>query len=538
MGRFTPGFQLALAFGFALIVMLGFAVNGLLSQKAVETSLREFGSVEVGRIRLVERWISASEDAALRYMVINKTNDEGMKETMIESAQARTKEAGEMAAAVAAAASTDEEKQWLVHFAEVEKALATALDSVTQYKNLGDMAGASAMFDTAYVPAQIIYSEELQRYGEIQRKRLDEKLQAFTASGQHQARVAAAVALLLTCLTALFAWVVVRRIRRSLGIAVQAARRVSQGDLSHPVAVVGNDEFAALMHAMAIMNQGLELIVGEVRSSTEGIVLAADEIAQGNSDLSSRTEQQAGSLQQTAATMGQLTSAVHHNATTVQQADAQARQAIEVATRGGAVMAQVVQTMDTIDQASRKIQEIIGVIDAIAFQTNILALNAAVEAAKAGEQGRGFAVVAQEVRGLAQRSAAAAKEIKALITDSTDSVREGGAQVQLAREAMQGMVAAIRSVGEFMAAISSATAEQAEDIGQVNASVDHLDVMTQQNAALVEQAAAAAQALRQQAHRLEIAVSSFRLADGSQPRELMPRESADRLIALAGARER
>jgi len=147
MGRFTTGFQLALAFGFALIVMLGFAVNGLLSQKAVETSLHEFCSVEVGRIRLVERWISASEDAALRYMVINKTNDEGMKETLIESAQARTKEAGEMAAAVAAAASTDEEKQWLVHFAEVEKALATALDSVTQYKNLGDMAGASAMFD-------------------------------------------------------------------------------------------------------------------------------------------------------------------------------------------------------------------------------------------------------------------------------------------------------------------------------------------------------------------------------------------------------
>lgn len=511
-GRFGTGFQLALAFAFALLVMCGFVAGAWLQQQAVEATLQEFGDVEVERIRRVERWIAVSEDASLRYMVINKSNDAGIQELLGPTAQERSKMADEMATAVAAAASTEQERAWLENFAKVRGALRKAIDDTHHYKQLGDVAGASALFDTEFLPAQQAYSQELQRYGEIQRQRLESKLQDVVSAGQRKARLAALAALLLTLTTALFAWYVVRHIGRSLTVAVQSARCVAQGDLSQPVAVAGRDEFAVLMHSMVAMNQGLTRIVGEVRSGTEGITLAAHEIAQGNNDLSNRTEQQAGSLQQTAAAMLQLTTSVHSNATTAQQADAHARQATEVALQGGAAMAQVVSTMDAIDHAAQKIEEIIGVIDTIAFQTNILALNAAVEAARAGEQGRGFAVVAQEVRGLAQRSATAAKEIKALIADSTGKVREGSAQVQAAGGAMQSTVAAIQGVSHFMATISAATAEQSADIGYVNTCVDQLDSLTQQNAALVEQAAAAAQALHQQAQRLETAVASFQLA--------------------------
>ncbi len=511
-GRFGTGFQLTLSFAFALVVMCGFVAGAWLQQKAVDAMLQEFGDLEVDRIRRVERWIAVSEDASLRYMAIYKSNDTSLQELLEPTAQARSKVADEMAAAVAADASTQEEKAWLANFAKVRGALHKAIEDTHYYKKLGDVAGASALFDTDFLPAQQAYSQELQRYGDIQRQRLESKLQEVMAAGQRKARLAAVAALLFTLMTALFAWYVVRHIKRSLNVAVQSAQRVAKGDLSHPVVVAGRDEFAVLMHSMAAMNLGLARIVGEVRLGTDGIALAAHEIAQGNNDLSNRTEQQAGSLQQTAAAMLQLTSSVHHNAATAQQADACVRQATEVATQGGMVMAQVVSTMNAIDQAARRIEEIIGVIDTIAFQTNILALNAAVEAARAGEQGRGFAVVAQEVRDLAKCSATAAKEIKVLISNSTAQVREGSAQVQAAGGAMQSTVAAIQSVSQLMSIINAATTEQATDIGHVNTCVNQLDALTQQNAALVEQAAAAAQALHQQAQRLDTAVASFQLA--------------------------
>ncbi|GAB3436182.1 methyl-accepting chemotaxis protein [Giesbergeria sinuosa] len=510
-GRFGTGFQLALAFAFALIVMCGFVAGAWLQQKAVDATLQEFGDVEVDRIRRVDRWIAVSEDASLRYMVIHKSNDASLQQLLEPTAQARSKMADEMAAAVAADASTQEEKAWLANFTKVRGALRKATEDTQYYKQLGDVAGASALFDTEFLPAQQIYSQELQRYGDIQRQRLESKLQEVVAAGQRKARLAVVAAMLFAFMTALFAWYVVRHIQRSLRRAVQSAQWVAEGDLSHPVMVTGRDEFAVLMHSMAAMNLGLARIVGEVRLGTDGIALAAHEIAQGNNDLSHRTEQQASSLQQTTAAMLQLTSSVHHNATTAQQADACVRQATEVATQGGVVMTQVVNTMNAIDQAARKIEEIVGVIDTIAFQTNILALNAAVEAARAGEQGRGFAVVAQEVRDLAKGSATAAKEIKALIADSTAKVREGNGQVQAAGVAMQSTVTAIQSVSQFMSVIRAATTEQATDIGHVNTCVAQLDALTQQNAALVEQAAAAAQALHQQAQRLETAVASFQL---------------------------
>jgi len=282
---------------------------------------------------------------------------------------------------------------------------------------------------------------------------------------------------------------------------------------------------------MGRMQDALRTLVGQVQQAAGSIATASDEIALGNQDLSQRTEQTAASLQQTASSMELLTGTVQHSAESSRQASGLAANAAEVAVRGGAVVAQVVQTMGEISDSSRRIGDITGVIDSIAFQTNILALNAAVEAARAGEQGRGFAVVASEVRSLAQRSADAAKEIKALIGASVERVEGGSRLVAQAGETMTEIVASVRRVSDIVAEITSAAAEQAGSIGQVGQSVSHLDQMTQQNAALVEESAAASQSLRDQAGRLTEAVSRFKLQGGA------PQPGAVALARATAARE-
>jgi methyl-accepting chemotaxis protein len=280
------------------------------------------------------------------------------------------------------------------------------------------------------------------------------------------------------------------------------------------------DEPGRLLHALDEMSQGLVRIVTEVRQGTDAIATASGEIASGNLDLSSRTEQQASSLEETASSMEELTSTVKQNAENARQANQLAASASDVAQRGGAVVSDVVETMASIDASSRKIVDIIGVIDGIAFQTNILALNAAVEAARAGEQGRGFAVVASEVRNLAQRSASAAKEIKALIDDSVGKVAAGSRLVGQAGSTMDEVVASIRRLTDIVAEISHASSEQTHGIEQINDAITQMDHVTQQNAALVEQAAAAADAMQGQAARLARAVSTFKL-DGMAPSPLL-----------------
>jgi len=324
--------------------------------------------------------------------------------------------------------------------------------------------------------------------------------------------VQAGVIALIIGVLALASWRLSRYIQRRVAVASKAAAQIAAGDLSQAVVVDGNDEFRPMMQAMGEMQASLQRLVGQVHQSTESIASASAQIASGNQDLSTRTEQAAGSLQQTASSMEQLTGTVKQSADSARLANQLAAAAAEVAARGGAVVSQVVTTMDDINASSRKIADIIGTIDGIAFQTNILALNAAVEAARAGEQGRGFAVVASEVRSLAQRSAEAAREIKALIVASVEKVESGSRLVGDAGQTMNEIVGSVRRVTDIISEISTAASEQSEGIGQVNVSVNQLDQMTQQNAALVEEAAAAAQSLKDQALNLSKVVGSFKLS--------------------------
>jgi methyl-accepting chemotaxis protein-2 (aspartate sensor receptor) len=309
-------------------------------------------------------------------------------------------------------------------------------------------------------------------------------------------------------------WLLRRLVTRPLAEALQVVRTVATGDLTSRITVRSHDETGQLLQAMKDMNDSLARIVGEVRGGTETMAVASRQIASGNMDLSARTEQQAGSLEETASSMEVLTSTVKRNADDARQANQLAQEASGVAVRGGSVVAQVVNTMDAINQSAGKIADITSVIDGIAFQTNILALNAAVEAARAGEQGRGFAVVAAEVRNLAQRSANAAKEIKALINDSVERVGAGSQLVAEAGATMEEIVGSVGRVTTIMAGIMNATGEQSAGIEQVNAAVRQMDQVTQQNAALVEEAAAAANALQDQAAKLAKVVSVFKLDPG------------------------
>jgi methyl-accepting chemotaxis protein len=316
-------------------------------------------------------------------------------------------------------------------------------------------------------------------------------------------------------LATLLAVLITRSVTGQLGgepaEAAAIAARIAEGDLSHAVSVARGDDHS-LLAAMARMQASLQNIIGEVRAGSESIATGATQIATGNADLSQRTEVQAGNVQKTASSMEELHATVKNNADTARQATQLAQSASSAASRGGDVVAKVVTTMGGISGSSQRIADIIGVIDGIAFQTNILALNAAVEAARAGEQGRGFAVVATEVRTLAQRSAAAAKEIKTLIGASVEQVQAGTQLVDDAGSAMKEIVSQVQRVSDLMAEISAATVEQTSGIGLVNDAVTQLDQATQQNAALVEESAAAADSLRQQAQRLVEAVGAFRVA--------------------------
>lgn len=360
-------------------------------------------------------------------------------------------------------------------------------------------------------PHQLPYMNAVEAMSELQATGMEE----FAAEAAAQTRSAkiwmVIIAVAAALLAAFIGFVLTRSITRPIGEAVKVAQTVAAGDLSAQIDVVSRDETGQLLAALKSMNDSLLGVVGAVRESSDSIATGTRQIATGNADLSQRTEEQASNLQQTAASMEQLAVTVKQNADVARQATQLAASASDAAVRGGLAVGQVVETMDEITASSRKISDIIGVIDGIAFQTNILALNAAVEAARAGEQGRGFAVVAAEVRNLAQRSAGAAKEIKGLIGDSVATVETGSRLVSDAGKTMDDIVAQVKRVSDLLGEMGAAAHEQTAGIDQVNGAVTQLDQVTQQNAALVEESAAAAGSLNEQAKRLVEAVSTFRL---------------------------
>ncbi len=394
-------------------------------------------------------------------------------------------------------------------------------------------------------PAFVNLLDALGQLSSVNREQADQTAQEAARSYQFAVTwvllgmgLSAAVALV-------WGWWITRTVTVPVKQAVHAALQIAEGDLTQDIPRGGRDEMGVLLQELVSMRDKLERVVSHVRTNAQGVLTSSEQIASGNADLSGRTEEQASALQQTAASMEQMSSTVRHNADSAAQANQLAMNASQVAARGGDVVARVVDTMKGIDASSQKIADIIGVIDGIAFQTNILALNAAVEAARAGEQGRGFAVVAGEVRALAGRSADAAKEIKLLITESVDRVGQGSHLVAEAGATMQEVVTAIRHVSDLVGEISAASKEQSQGVGQVSDAIAQMDQVTQQNAALVEESAAAALGLQHQAKQLVDAVSSFKVKPAqatvlshtaarpvAQPAQAVPRTDS---VALASA---
>ena len=462
-------------------------------------------------------WQGLTTANATRVMTSLVGSDPAVEATLKPEIEATTARINELAKRVEAAAVSDAEKAGLTRIATTRKTYIDARNQAKATKAAGDADAAKTQLATLVQPALAAYLASQQAYVTLQQE-LGKALRS--QAGQDRMRTVWVVVGLMALSVlglALGTVLLVRSVCRPMATLQAIAKRVGDGDLDVEIDLQRNDEIGAVNQSLAAMRDALRGIVGQVRQAAESIQVASAEVASGNIDLSQRTEQAAGNLQQTASSLEQLTGNVRQSADAASQANQLAASASTVARRGGEVVAQVVSTMDEINGSSKRIADIIGTIDGIAFQTNILALNAAVEAARAGEQGRGFAVVAAEVRSLAQRSAEAAREIKGLIGSSVEKVETGARLVQDAGATMGEIVASVQRVTDIIGEISAAAAEQSHGIVTVNGAVSQLDQMTQQNAALVEQSAAAAESLNDQAQRLSASMQVFRLSTGAAP---------------------
>jgi methyl-accepting chemotaxis protein len=492
----------------ALFVVVGTA--GSRSTQLNETSEKTLA-------RLAEKTMIASEWAALTELAVTRTqasvvsSDPAVAEMYKDLIPAAIATITELQKKLQTMELNDAEKAQLEKIAEARKHVLASHAKATELKKAGDTAGAAEEIRVRFNPAVTPYVGALREFTRMQsdiRARVQQDLDQRRATSL---TIATIQVLVLIAGIVAGAFFLIRNIRNPLREAMAFAEKIAGGDLTARIDNGRKDEFGAMITALTSMRDRLVNVVADVKRGTENITVAAKEIATGNNDLSARTEQTASNLQQTAASMEQMSGAIRQSAESARVANQLADVAGQSAQKGGEVVSQVVSTMEEINQSSRKINDIIGVIDGIAFQTNILALNAAVEAARAGEQGRGFAVVAGEVRNLAQRSAQAAKEIKVLIGASVDRVTAGTELVNQAGKTMGEIVENVVRVRDMIGEIASASGEQADGVNQINSAVANLDQLTQQNAALVEESAAAASSMNDQADRLAEVVRVFRV---------------------------
>jgi methyl-accepting chemotaxis protein len=505
------GQRLALGFAIVLLLSIFTTVVGILKLNAVADAAEQMLDEPIKKDRLISDWSSNIALAVQRTTAIVKSSDPSLVQVFAANSEETNKKAAFYMKEVEPLLTTAEEKQTFANMMDVRKGYAGGRAEAVRLKDAGQVQESNEVHDKVYIPAAQVYQAGMAKLVKIQRDRINE----LSGEIQEIKRESRRTVILLGCLCTAFgivcAWWLTRSITVPVKAAVEVAQRVAAGDLTANPQVGGRDEIGQLQSALKHMNDQLLRMVHDIRNGSDAIATASAEIAAGNLDLSGRTEQQASSLEETASSMEELNSTVTQNAENARQASQLAASASEVAGRGGAVVAQVVGTMSSINASSQKIADIIGVIDGIAFQTNILALNAAVEAARAGEQGRGFAVVAGEVRSLAHRSAAAAKEIKELITDSVDKVDSGTKLVNQAGVTMDEIVGSVKRVTDIIDEITTATEEQRAGIGQINQAIAQMDQVTQQNASLVEEAAATSEAMLEQAQHLAGVVSVFKL---------------------------
>ncbi|MBB3212727.1 methyl-accepting chemotaxis protein-1 (serine sensor receptor) [Herbaspirillum sp. Sphag1AN] len=503
--------RLIFVVGFLSLLLAIFGAVGLLSQKRANADLQsmyEDRLVALAQLQQVIAGINTGRYAVSSAMV----GDSGDIDKTVADLNKTMKQGDEIWKQFLTTNLTPEERKLADQFTEQQKKFITeGVKPAIEALNNRDFQSAGELFNG---PLLTVFKQINTTMTALMQQQQDngKLLFADSQSRYHTFISLTIIAIVVGLSVALIVGIwLIRAITGPLDEAVKVAQAVADGDLTQSIRVHSKDEAGKLMEALQTMNKRLQQIVGEVRMGTDTIATASSEIASGNLDLSSRTEQQAGSLEETVSAMEELTSTVKQNADNARQANQLAASAAEVAVQGGQVVSQVVSTMNNINDSSKKIVDIISVIDGIAFQTNILALNAAVEAARAGEQGRGFAVVASEVRSLAQRSAAAAKEIKALIDDSVSKVGQGSELVAQAGVTMDEVVSSVKRVTDVMGEITAASQEQSSGIEEVNRAISMMDQATQQNAALVEQAAAAAQSMQDQAVRLTQAVSVFKI---------------------------
>ena len=520
--------------GLLIVMLASAAFTQNRASVAMVDALEEVEQNEVA-ISQALRWLGHTQVVIERTLASINVPDEAAVKMLGARSAANSLEISELQKTIEQGLVTEADKKAYQHVVTERTAALSLLKRVAEVKATGDSAVILKFTEQEFTPAAQKLTDALNGFVKVREDDRD-----LAISRMHEARVRVAIMGLIAaaCLLAVavgMTLLLIRSIVRPLQQTIAVAKSISEGDLTQNLHTDRHDEFGDLLKAFEQMSDRLRGLVSEVRSGVDSVSTASTEIANGNHDLSSRTEQTAANLEETAASMEQLTSNVTQSAETARQANQLALNATQAATRGGEVMGNVVNSMQHISDSSRRISDIIGVIDGIAFQTNILALNAAVEAARAGEQGRGFAVVASEVRSLAHRSAEAAKEIKGLIQRSVESVESGSQQVTEAGSAMQDIVTGVQRVGDLIAEISAAASEQQQGISQVNQAVGNLDQMTQQNAALVEESAAAASALSDQARKLGEVVSLFKVSGASYSPSGAALKPAARVMSMASS---